>query len=359
MWTQKPKLTHQPFLAALTVLLLLSGAVSTGARISRAITPAGDTKRIPLNDLGTGTYLGFTGGLYPAGTNVEPPTQAAVGLLRAMQIQPLDIGGNPSPNGKYILLSVGMSNTTQEFCSVGGNTPCNPWTFMGQATADQAVNTKNLVIINGASGSQTTSTWASPNQANYDRVQKILMQRGLSEKQVQIVWLKEADAQPRTSLPAAQADAYLLESGLVQVLRTLKIRYPNLQQVFLSSRIYAGYATTGLNPEPYAYESGFSVKWVIQAQIVQMDHDGKVIDQRAGDLDYNTVASWIAWGPYLWADGLNPRSDGLIWERADLQSSDGTHPSQSGQQKVGTMLLNFFKQSPYTRCWFVTNGTCP
>ena len=35
----------------------------------------------------------------------------------------------------------------------------------------------------------------------------------------------------------------------------------------LSSRIYAGYAVTPLNPEPYAYESAFSVRGLIQQQM--------------------------------------------------------------------------------------------
>jgi len=73
------------------------------------------------------------------------------------------------------------------------------------------------------------------------------------------------------------------------IVRVLKTRYPNMKQVFFSSRIYGGYGG-GLNPEPEAYESGFAVKWLIQAQIRQMESGGVVQDARAGDLNLNTGA---------------------------------------------------------------------
>jgi hypothetical protein len=36
---------------------------------------------------------------------------------------------------------------------------------------------------------------------------------------------------------------------------------------YLDSRIYGGYATTALNPEPYTYEGAFLVRWLIQDQL--------------------------------------------------------------------------------------------
>ena len=146
-----------------------------------------------------------------------------------------------------------------------------------------------------------------------------------------------------------------LKEDLAQICRMLKEKYPNLRLAFLSSRTYGGYATTMLNPEPYAYESGFAVKWLVGAQIEQMRSG--TVDPRAGDLDSGGAAPWIAWGPYLWADGTVARSDGLRWLRADFLA-DGTHPSMSGRQKVGAMLLGFFKTSPQASCWFLAGQTC-
>jgi hypothetical protein len=61
----------------------------------------------------------------------------------------------------------------------------------------------------------------------------------------------------------------------------------------------------------------------------------------------------LLWGPYFWGDGTTPRkSDKLIWERGDL-AGDGTHPSQSGREKVANMLLTFFKTDPLASTWFV------
>jgi len=274
-------------------------------------------------------------------------------MAAAARIRPLDRNGNPSPSGKIILLSLGMSNTTQEFCSANNPAPCDSWSFVGQALADPAVNHSTLVLVNGASGGQDAKMWASPDDANYDRVRDSdLGAAGFSEAQVQVAWVKQADANPTKSLPDPNADAYQLETLLANTMRAMRVRYPNLQIVYLSSRIYAGYATSTLNPEPYAYESGLAVKWLVQAQVDQMRVAGMVVDSRAGVLRYPEASPWIAWGPYLWANGMEPRSDGLTWARSEFVS-DGTHPAQPARQKVGKMLLDFMKSSPTAQSWFV------
>ncbi|HEX6682987.1 MAG TPA: hypothetical protein VF062_09345 [Candidatus Limnocylindrales bacterium] len=331
-----------------TFLATIAVAVLPGA-------PATAAPGAPLNDLGTGTYLGFQGGLYPNGSNSMPAAHRSAGINKALRVRPVDTAGTPNVNGKYVMLSIGMSNTTQEFCAATAG-QCAPYSFMGQAVVDPQVNHNRLVIVDGARGGQTAGQWTSPGADNYNRIRDTkLSPLGLTERQVQVVWVKVANSGPVVSLPAANADAYLLVTQQGSIVRALKTRYPNLQLVFFSSRIYAGYATTGLNPEPFAYESGFGVKWVIQAQITQMSGGG--IDPRVGNLNHNGAAAWMAWGPYLWADGLNPRSDGLTWTRSDF-GADGTHPSASGRQKVGAMLLAFFKTSPHTACWFVVGGVC-
>lgn len=95
---------------------------------------------IPLTDMGPGdSYLGFEGGLFPGGSNVMPEVHAAAGLERANRIQPLDVNGNPDPNGKIVLMSVGMSNTAIEFCShQQEGVSCNQGTFMDLAAGEPA-----------------------------------------------------------------------------------------------------------------------------------------------------------------------------------------------------------------------------
>jgi hypothetical protein len=336
---------------------MLAGlACSPGGEPAAPVVVTPDTTKVPLTDLGTRTYRGFQGGLYPDGSNSVPSAHAALGTTFARNIRPLNGAGQPDANGKIVLLSVGMSNTTQEFCG-GGPTTCQSFSFTGQALADAQVDRAHLVIVDGAQGGKVIPDWDQPSDATYTLVRdQRLAALGVTEAQVQAIWIKQATPGPSVSLPASTADAYSITAGLGTLVRTLRVKYPNLQIVFLSSRIYAGYAQPGtLNPEPFAYETGFAVKWLIEAQIRQ-EATG-AIDARAGDLRPGLAAPWLAWGPYLWANGTTPRSDGLTWVASDFQS-DNTHPNTGARQKVGAMLLAFMKTAPQASCWFLAGRTC-
>jgi hypothetical protein len=189
--------------------------------------------------------------------------------------------------------------------------------------------------------------WADANSRPWPEVENRLKSAGITAQQVQAVWMKQAEAGP-ARLGDFPAHARVLSEHLVSTLNHLKQRFPNLRIAYLSSRIYAGYATTPLNPEPYAYESAFAVRWVIQDQI---KGEPKLnYDPARGDVK----SPLVLWGPYLWADGETPRKrDELIYKHEDLTDRDGTHPSTSGREKVAKALLNFFKSDPSARLWFV------
>lgn len=285
----------------------------------------------PLTELGTGTYQGYMGGLYPEGSNSPPAAHMQGGLLSVGSIVPLDTLGEFDPlAGSIVLLSIGMSNATQEFS-----------VFKGMADTF-AMKNPRLVVVDGAQGGQTASVIADTG-ANFWRViDQRLRAAGVTPRQVAAVWLKEANAGPTGGFPQYAQD---LERDLATIIRSLPARYPHLKVVYLSSRIYAGYATTTLNPEMYAYESGFSVKWLIEKQIggdTALAYEGA-----------SRRAPWLAWGPYLWANGRRPRiADRLIWEPGDF-TSDGTHPASSGRMKVARMLLDFMSADPTARLWFL------
>ena len=320
--------------------------------------PPTDTAKVPLTDLLTATYYGNQGGLYPGGVNQPPPGYDSAVRASRNRIRPLDVNGDESPFGKYVLLSIGRSNATQEWCSTATRPPCTPWSLMARAAADLSVNHYTMVIVNGAdSGRQDARSWSSATSPNYERIKTArLTPLALSENQVEVIWAELDDLAPVYSLPADSANARVLASTIGQVLRALRTRYPQLLLVFLSSRLYAGYSTTDLAPEPFAYEQGFAIKWVIESQIKEMH--GSPPDPWVGSLSVTRkIAPIVVWGPYLWARGETPRSDGLSWRRTDFES-DGSTPSQDGENKVGLALLNFFKTSLYTRCWFTNGQNC-
>lgn len=93
-----------------------------------------------------------------------------------------------------------------------------------------------LAIANGAKGGQAASAWDSPNDPNYNRIRdQVLAPKGLTEAQVQAVWVKVANRGPTQSLPSPNADAFTMVEQMGDIARALRVRYPNVKLVFLST----------------------------------------------------------------------------------------------------------------------------
>jgi hypothetical protein len=270
-----------------------------------------ETGLVPLTDMGKLRHRGHAGGLYPGGVNRPPRRHLRRGLDAAQRVRPI--------RGRIGVVGIGMSNAMAEFGA-----------FARSVSQDPARN-PSLVFVEGPGGGWDAVRISKP-QARYwtdldARVRRARLQRG----QVQVVWLKQAIAGEDRPFPQ---DARALQANLRTVIRLLSTRFPNLRLVYVSSRTYGGYAITHLNPEPFAYESGFAAKWLVQDSI----------QRRLGRV-------WVGWGPYLWTDGLAGRRDGLTWTCDDVVA-DGTHPSPSGTRKVSRLLSDFFAADATARIWF-------
>ena len=300
--------------------------------------PNTSTPITALTDLGTGTYQGSEGGLYTNGSNVRPASHDSDGVTFAQGIQPLDGNGNPSPTGKYVLLAIGESTAQNEFNR-----------FLPIANADPAKN-PNLVIVNGAQGGATPKQFVASTSYYWSTiVNNYLPQNGVTANQVVAVWMEDTDGIATGSFPS---DMTTMQSEYETMMNEMLTKFPNIKLVYFSSRVYAGYSNgvgKPSNPEPYAYEAGFAVKWAIQDQL-----NGNA------NLNYNpnngpVMAPWMSWGPYYWSNGMLGRNDGLVWDCEDF-SADGTHPSSTfGQLKVASQLLQFLKTDDTTTPWYLAH----
>jgi len=314
---------------------ILSVAVVGFGVVFAAQQPRETTGFKPLTEMtAEDRHQGEDGGLYGGGKNVPPEKHARAAEIELAKIKPLDAAGKPDPNGKIVFVSLSMSNATQEFSL-----------FKRLADADRD-RSPLLTIVDCAQGGKAMAEWAAPAGEPWQEAEKRLAANKVTPAQVQVAWVKLANKVPHGDLAT---HGRKLERDTRAVVQNAKSRFPNLRIAYLSSRIYGGYTTRPLNPEPYAYESAFAARWLIQDQI--KGNAALNFDAAKGEVK----APLLLWGPYLWADGTTPRkNDGLTYQRDDL-AQDGTHPSNAGREKVAKLMLAFFKTEPLAKGWFLGN----
>lgn len=280
----------------------------------------------PLTDFGPeARYEGEDGGLYGGGRNTPPDALRRAAETQLALIQPLDRAGRPAADGLIGFVSLSMSNATQEFAR-----------FKQLADASPRKSAR-VAVVDCAQGGQAMAEWATPEARPWQVALDRLAAAGVSPSQVQVAWVKLANKAPTGSLAE---HGRKLERDTLALLQIARAKFPNLRLAYLGSRTYGGYAAGGLNPEPYAYESAFAARWLIQRQL-------RGNPELAPDR-----TPLLLWGPYLWADGPRGRRiDSLVWLREDFVA-DGVHPSDSGRRKVAELLLGFLTTDPLARPWF-------
>lgn len=388
----------------------------------------------PLVDGDTvGLYKGLHGYLYghwsDVGTNTPDPRHDTDGksLANTIALNPICHNGDKN-NCKIVAVAIGMSHWTKELCheqQPGNpqfpfvlNANCDPWTFIYKAAHNLGVNSADLVLVDCAQDGAPAQDWlddtprgpyAQKHYTDCNNWMSLPVSQGGSglnvyPDQVQIILFKQADSGQRETLiqlPAGvgggggfigctavpqsgvDPDACVLIYRVGTIARFLKsMEYPNASQMFVQSRSYGGYANVYpppngpqiLNPEPFAFEEGFAMKWLIQSQIDEVSSSGSTYNVTAGHLDYTKGYSpWIDWGSYIWAANTTIPCQGcsisgLTWVQSnltgtpcapmecDFQIDDFTHPSSCGRDKVSNMLMYSYCNSPYSMPWFSRNG---
>jgi len=283
---------------AVLILFTLTAVLLVG----EPVTAVDYTTPIPLTQLGTDTYFMEQGGLYPGGANVPPAN-----YLTELE----QVADSLATDNQLVVLGLGMSMMQN---AMSGWEPF---------AAGQDTN-PNMTVVNGAIGSNQ-QRWADPLNDVWDRGPQMLTAVNLAPADVDVVIYHNAWSGP-SSLPFPDHAVNMLNS-ITGTMDTILDVYPNTKLILVTNRHYA-YSPTSKHPEPYAYEEGFSWKWLVEDRI-------------------NCTA--VCGPPIAWlADEWMPD-----WANHPEYYSDGLHLTGTGQAESGQLWHDALSTWSYTAPWYL------
>lgn len=301
-------------------------------------TEAAATSWIPLNDLGAGTYLGQTGGLYPSGSNTPPEPYKAKLMAACTAVKPLSASGSlDEATGKIGFVSIGAST-----CKM----------FMGrliELANDYPELNPKLKLVNCAKGGMDIIDISDPTAPAYtsywNTVAESLAAAGLSHNQVQVVYFETDNLHDTTDDFGVRTN--LVFDNLVTAMHLLKSKFPKLRLCYFNGRTSTQYISDpdllARHGEPRAYYFGWAVRNLLAAQMAGVPY--------LNAFGASANAPFLAWSFYDWTDGATPRTtDGFEWLATD--TTDGLHPSNAGKTKVANKMLAYFSGNPAAATWF-------
>lgn len=276
----------------------------------------------------TEPYQGVEQGLYPGGSNAPSGAHLSYGNQKSGEIVPRAPDGTPDPNGLIGVISLGMSNTNQK------------WSRFERESDGNARHAARVVLIDGAQGGIDAENMANPQHRFWQEIfDARIAASGVAPEQIQVIWVMQSLRGEQGAFPARQVE---LKNFMQSMLDNALTRLPNVKVVYLSSRAYGGY----INREPYAFETAYSVKWLIEDQVTAIDGGA------------TEAGPWLAWGPYFWANGTCANADGTSWEPADFEDGgNNVHPALPGEIKAAALLEQFFSSDVRASAWYLpANG---
>jgi hypothetical protein len=181
-------------------------------------------------------------------------------------------------------------------------------------------------FVNGAIGSKQQN-WVDPNNSVWNRGTQALGSSGLSANDVDVVFYHNAWAGP-SSLPFPDHAVNMKESAQI-TMGIIQDKYPNVQMILVANRHYA-LSPTSKHPEPFAYEEGFSWKWLIE-------------DRINCTVDCGVPIAWYAeeWVPD-WAS------------HPEYYMSDGLHLVGAGQLASAAIWYSYMSTLSYIAPWYLS-----
>jgi hypothetical protein len=308
------------------------------AGVSNNLAAATDTVKVPITDLGSKTFRGYVGGLYPGGLN-RPTGDYKRDLTKFYKkVAPLNAQGLiDSSNGKIVWISLGGSTGGHTFRELKdktlGNPLTNPYLVLQSASDGSGEGSQNSIM--------------NPSDPYWTHVNQVLARAFLTPKQVQIIYYETEDSIPLVSFPGRPN---LFKNDMEVAMRTIKAKFINCKLVYVQGRTTTFPPVTRItNVEPCPYYNGWGEKFMIEDQI-----NGVAGTEYKGA---GAVAPLVTWGWYQWADGSNvPRKDGFTWQ--SFETTDGMHPTDAGLDTLATRMQNFFLADQYASIWYA-NHTAP
>jgi hypothetical protein len=260
---------------------------------------------IPLTEIGPGmSYEGQAGGLYGGGSNQPSPSLLDAALASAGGIQPLNGLGKPSAAGRIGVVTIGQSTTDQWF----------PY-FQAMARPLRP----RVDFVNAGQNGAVAQSWAA--QATpWDAAIQVVGRSGLSRAQVQVLIVDTIRIHSWTD-GNLQGQIAAYSNNLNRIVAVAKSHFPDLRLVYIMPFHYAGYASDARAiREPYAYQQEFGIRQAI--------------------LDQGEGSPVLLWGPYVFADTMNPAF-----------YYDGIHFSPEGRQVMASLTWQFFQTDPAAQGW--------